>query len=350
MSNDPDIRASLKRELDKVTGDSIIPSDILRRAERRRRYTIAASALGGVASALLIFLGLQVIGAPKPNVDQAPVSTPSPEPSSTTQRNDDETITNEPGDLDAPPLVTITSPDQSIELSAWSYCYKNGCASGGPPSSPPDVGSPDEVVVQFPLPNWSFIAILTPAGVECGRNQQVPVEPTGDGMFVLRPAGQADTYDVTLFGRGGGSLSVTFRWTTPSDGPLPEPEARAAIITDEDGRPHSYGVELELTNLAETPRQASATITVEADNGNSMTFEAKRAKDRCWPEGTVYWDGPHDKGLEAAKLGDGPFEYTVDVTLDGQRYTGTGTWPADEIRGNEPSISLDFSPNLPGLR
>jgi hypothetical protein len=206
------------------------------------------------------------------------------------------------------------------------------------------------VVVEFPLPDWSFTAYFTPAGERCGRSQEVPVESIRDGEFVLRPAGHADVYDVTLFGRGGGSLSVTFRWTTPNDGPLPKPEGRAAIITDGDGGPYSYGVELELKNLAESPEQAAATITVKAKDGDSITFEAERAKGRCWPEGTVYWDGPDDKGLEAAHLGDGPFEYIVELSLDGRRYMGTGTWPADEIRGNEPSISLDFSPRLPALR
>ena len=350
MSNDPDIHSALKRGLNKVSNDSVIPDDTLRRAKRRRNYAMTIAALGGVASALVIFLGSQVIESPKPNVDLAPVSTPSPGKTATPRPDQNQEQPNEPGDSKAPPTVTVSSTDRSIELSAWSYCYKNRCVSGSPGPNPPDVGSPDEVAVEFPLPDWSFTAIFTPAGQQCGRQQQVPLEPTGDGDFVLRPAGYADTYDVTLFGTGGGDLSVTFRWTTPEDGPLPEPKAHAAIITDQNGRPYSYGVELELINLAETPEQASAMITVEAKDGNSITFEAKRTSGRCWPEGTVYWRGPDDKGLEAAELGEGPFVYTVELTLDGKRYIGTGTWPADEIRGNEPSISLEFSPDLPGLR
>jgi hypothetical protein len=45
-------------------------------------------------------------------------------------------------------------------------------------------------------------------------------------------------------------------------------------------------------------------ITVRAENGDALMFKAKRAGGRCFPEGTVYWDGPDDKGLAAAGLGD----------------------------------------------
>lgn len=158
----------------------------------------------------------------------------------------------EPGlypDLESPPSVTVRFFDRSIDLLAWSYCYGNVCADGFPPAAPPDVGSPDEVVVEFPLAGWSFTASFRPTGDECGPVQQMPIEATGSGVFVLRPAGRADTYDVTLFGQGDGDLVVTFRWTTPSDGALPVPEGRLAVLADHDGRVDSYGIELELTNL-----------------------------------------------------------------------------------------------------
>jgi hypothetical protein len=131
----------------------------------------------------------------------------------------------EPGDLKAPPPVTVRFFDQSIDLHAWTYCYKNGCVNGAPPDNPPEVGQPGEVIVEFPHSEWSFKASFSPAGEECGRIQQVPLEPTDDGEFVLRPAGYAAAYDVTLSGRGNGSLSTTFRWTTPIDGPLPQAQS-----------------------------------------------------------------------------------------------------------------------------
>ena len=226
---------------------------------------------------------------------------------------------------------------------------ENLCVDGAPPAKPADVGSPEEVLVEFPLPDWSFTASFQPAGKQCGRIQEAPLEAAGDGRFVLRPAGRAGTYDVTLFGRRDGDLVTTFRWTTPVDGPLPTPPARLAVLANPDGPVDSYGVELELTNLAATPKQASARITVRAANGADVTFDATRSDLGCLPEGTVYWDGPDEQGTAAAALGQGPFTYEVELVLDGARHVAEATWPGDQIAGNEPSVALHFTPELPAL-
>jgi hypothetical protein len=253
-------------------------------------------------------------------------------------------------DLESPPPVTVQGLDGSIALHAWTYCYGSVCADGAPPADPPDVGNAEEVLVEFPLPGWSFTASFRPAEERCGRVQDVPLEDVVDGAFVLRPAGYAGAYDVTLFGQGDGDLFVTFRWTTPGDGPLPSPQARLAVLADHDGTIDSYGVELELTNLARTPEEATARITVRAESGEAITFEAMEARGaRCFPEGTMYWDGPDGRGLAAAALGNGPFTYEVELSVDGDRYAATATWPTDEIPGNEPSVALDFTPDLPAL-
>jgi hypothetical protein len=252
-------------------------------------------------------------------------------------------------DLEGPPPVTVRFGDDAIELAAYTYCFGSVCADGFQPEPLPDVGSPREVFVEFPLAGWSFTAYFSPTGEECGREQEVPLTPTDDGRFVLRPAGRSGTYDVTLFGDSDGSLFVTFRWTTPTDGSLPEPEARLALLADHDGQLDSYGVELHISNLARTPDHASATITVRSNTGDAIMFEATPSNNRCLPEGTVYWDGPDNKGLAASALGGDTFTYEVELVLDGVRYVGTGTWPDDEIVGNEPSVALDFMPQLPAL-
>jgi hypothetical protein len=294
------------------------------------------------ATALAGLLLLAACGeaAPDPQVGASPERTTTTAPS---------VEPNAPPGLDAPPPVTVRFFDESVALQAWSYCYRTACVHGSPSAQPPDVGNPEEVVIEFPLAGWSFTAYFSPAANECGRIQEVPLEAAGDGRFVLRPAGHAGAYDVTLFARGGGSLSTTFRWTTPIDGALPTPQARLAVLAGDDGRPDSYGVELQVTNLARTPTQASARITVQAANGEAVTFNAERDDARCHPEGTVYWDGPDEKGLAAAALGEGPFTYRVELVLDDARFFATASWPADEIVGNEPSVALHFTPNLPGL-
>jgi hypothetical protein len=261
-------------------------------------------------------------------------STPEPEPATAAPET---------------PPVTVRFGDRSIELEPWTFCYGNGCANGMPPADPPDVGNPEQIVVEYPLPGWSFTASFRPAGDECGRVQDVPLEPRGDGMHVLSPAGFGGTYDVTLFGQGNGDLFVSFRWTTTRDGPLLAAAARLALLADHDGRVDSHGVELELTHLASTPAAATATITVRAEDGRSPTFDATRSAIGCLPAGTVYWDGPDDQGLAAATLGEGPFTYEVVVVLDGVRYAATAAWPDDVIVGNEPSVALAFEPRLPAL-
>ncbi|MEO6714032.1 MAG: hypothetical protein ABIM89_11470, partial [Mycobacteriales bacterium] len=108
-----------------------------------------------------------------------------------------------------------------------------------------------------------------------------------------------------------------------------------------------------LSEMGTTPKTATATITATAANGESLTFAATRAardEGTCAPEGYVYWDGPKDKGLQAAKLGKAPFTFDVVVVLDGRKHVAHATWPDDTIKGNEPSVRLDFTPPLPAIR
>lgn len=249
----------------------------------------------------------------------------------------------------APPPVTVQTANGDVFLEASSYCFGNGCVDGIPPRNPPDVGDLEQVAFGFPLPGWTFEATFAPVGQACPRRHTVPVEQTDEGVYVVEPAGPADTYDVSLFGRGDGDLFVTFRWTTPRDGVMPVPSGRLAVLANHDGAVDSYGVELELSDLAETPEVATADITVTAANGRSLTFTASRAPG-CLAQGTVYWDGPDDAGLAAAALGPAPFTYDVVVTIGEVEHRATATWPDDEIEDFAPSVPLEFVPPLPALR
>jgi hypothetical protein len=228
--------------------------------------------------------------------------------------------------------------------------FASGCADGFAPDPLPSVGADDILEVEFPLPGWEFEAEFQRADSPCGRRQYLDLERTGPTSFRVKPAGPAGTYAVTLFGRGDGDLVVSFEWTTTTDGPLPMPTARLAVLAEHDGAIDSYGVELDITNMADSPATATATITVTAANGNSLTFDAvpHTSGPKCPAiEGSLSWDGPDDQGLAAATLGPPPFTYDVVVTLDGVEHRATAEWPADQLPDNSPSVALEFTPALP---
>lgn len=353
MENDEKIQTMLRTTPEDVPAFRGDLEHVVARAGMRRWRKRAAAGgiavvlLAGVAVPLGLLSGLR--GADNPvgtSADPSPSGDSGSSSSPATSPSREPTDAALPG---SPPPVVVRFFDQSVELLPYSYCYRTGCVDGGP-SHVPDVGAPERVTVEFPLESWSFTAFFTPSGEDCGRVQSSPLSPTGDGTFSLEPIGFADAYDVSLFGQAeeGGSLSVAFRWTTPTDGPLPEPRAYLALLSNDDPVT-SYGVELHVSNLANTPSSERAIITVRASNGREITFEAKGADRDCLPEGTVFWDGPDAKGLAAAELGEPPFTYEVELILDGIHYAATATWPDDEIEGEEPAVLLDFFPALPAL-
>jgi hypothetical protein len=244
---------------------------------------------------------------------------------------------------------TIHADNRVARLSPSTYCYGGTCVDGVGAIAA-DVGRAREVVIDFPLPDWKLSAIFTPAGERCGRAQTVPLVARGDGSHALRPAGHRGTYNVSLWAVGNGDASTAIRWTTPADGPRPEPESTLAILAAHDGRVDSYGVEFAVTNLARTPKNATATVTVTAANGEHLTFDATRTTTACLNEGSVLFDGPDERGLAAAALGPAPFTYDAVLVLNGVRHVAHATWPDDVIAGNEPSVALRFSPPLPALQ
>jgi hypothetical protein len=271
--------------------------------------------------------------------------------------------------------------DESIALRPWTWCYRSTCVDGAPPQNPREVGSPKQIVVEYPLDRWRFTASFEPTGEPCPRNFPEQLEETEPGRFVLdpagyadeaasercartfsagldeiepgrfllTPAGYADEYDVTLTGRGpGGDAFASFRWTTPYDGPLPSPSAQLGIVTRIDGTVDSYGVEMWVEQLSSPLDEVDATITVTAADGESMTF-APRLTDGCRADGDLFWEGPKARGKQAAKLGPAPLTYDVRVVLDGRTYHGSAMWPDDVFDSFHGYVALDFSPALPAL-
>ena len=66
--------------------------------------------------------------APDARAGGGPTPTPTAAPSVKASRR---------ANLDPPPPVTVRFFDQSIDLSAWTYCYGNACVDGAPPVDPP---------------------------------------------------------------------------------------------------------------------------------------------------------------------------------------------------------------------
>lgn len=251
----------------------------------------------------------------------------------------------EPGDVTPVVLRLDAGP---VELAPWTYCLGNGCADGAPPDELPDVGDPTEVAFTFDRAGWDFTATFRERVDACARMITVPVERTADRAFVIRPAGLSGDWDVDVSGRGdGGDVITTFRWHTPVDGQMPDPASGSvAVLADHDGVLDSYGVELFLSNLARQPREAEAVITVTGTDGRTATITPHRSQG-CYSAGEVGWRASRSTGLAATRIGEGPFGYSVEVTLDGRRYVGTGTWPDGETEDFAPHVRLTWEPQLP---
>lgn len=280
-------------------------------------------------------------------------SGPAPTATSTAGVRDDET------GPDGPPPFRVRYDRQELVLHPHTWCYANGCVDGVV-SNPPEIGSPGEIQVYVPVQEFGlsvYARELTRAprpdqpsfNATCGgRSFEMPVEDLGDGWYSVQAAGPAALYDVQLFAQGAGDMVGNLHWRTPTAGPMPDPSARLALIADNDGEPDSYGLELAVDDLAETPKDVSAEIEVTAANGRSMTFAVEQSTGRCRSAGDLYFDRPDDLAKQAADLGDFPFTTTVTLTLDGRTYVATAVYPDDEIEGNEPSVALRFTPELPG--
>lgn len=258
----------------------------------------------------------------------------------------------DPGGLihfNRPPAVEVRGGDNVLSLKAWTACWGSGCFDGMPPQDPPHIGDPAEILVVFSAPGWEFSAMVNPVGEECGRHQTEPLEIVDATTHRLMPIGFADEYEVTLFGRGpGGDLFVSFRWSTPTDGVMPVPEATASILADHDGQIDSYGVEVPVWNLAATPETVSGQMTITSAEGDRHTFQLIRQDHEC-SEGRLYLTAPADEGLAAARLGAPPFSYELTLELDGRTHVGTGVWPDDVDPECAPCVPLTFTPPLPAL-
>jgi hypothetical protein len=265
------------------------------------------------------------------------------------------------GNTPRPPPIRLRGGGRELTITPWSFCWSGEgmsvCADGRPPDSLPDMGGPREIEVEFQVPGFAFTATASPHGVACGRAHSVTLEPTGPTMYRLAPLGAAGDWDVTLFGRGTqgagtkGDLAATFRWHTPSDGRNEAPHGTASIIGGIGSDIRSFGVEVSIDDLRETPRpdRVSATAVVTSSEGASISIDLERKEFECMAEGSVEFTAPRELGEAAVRLGTAPFRYRITLVIDSTSYDGTATWPDDVNPECSPCTLLTFTPPLPGL-
>jgi hypothetical protein len=255
------------------------------------------------------------------------------------------------------PTFAVESDDGVVTVKAGSYCVPGGCADGVfDPATFTNFGASQRLVVTTPM-GWPMTASFRLHGETCGASQDVLPAQVEPGVFRLEPAGHAGTYDVTLFAQGrngsesNGDAIATIVWTTTTDGPLATPTAHAAVLADHDGIIDSYGVELNITNMATQPVSASATITVTSSEGKSISLHPPAAGfgEDCpfGAVGTLYFRLDAAAGQQAAALGTAPFTYDISLTLDGTTYTANAIWPTNEMADDAPNVELHFDPPLP---
>jgi hypothetical protein len=122
------------------------------------------------------------------------------------------------GEPSQPPPFIVRYDGVELRLFAFTYCYVNTCADGLD-DDPPSVGSPAELLVFVPVPEFTQLVVSQAAGSD-GTGQQEPVQATGlgHGWWSVRPGDTAGDYLVDLFATSegpGGDMAARLRWTVP---------------------------------------------------------------------------------------------------------------------------------------
>ena len=270
-----------------------------------------------------------------------------------------------PGETREPPTIRVTGDGTTLELTITTTCwidfigsdgtYSDYCADGfrAPVDDLQRVSGTGPLFVEFPVAEWEFSATTTLFGKneECGRSQTEPLARIAPTVHELVPQGFAGSYIVDVYGSGqGGDVVSSFVWEMTVDGVLPVPKANMGLLWFDDGQVTTYAADMSISGLAITPDSASATVIVTAANGAST--EVRYVEDRpegCRSPGLVKLDVNRSDALRAAALGEAPFTYDVELTMDGTVYRATATWPRDEFVDHSGYVPLNFDPALPAL-
>ncbi|GII58356.1 hypothetical protein Pth03_67450 [Planotetraspora thailandica] len=254
-----------------------------------------------------------------------------------------------------PPPVVMRGGGRQVSLRAFTYCYRNTCADGRPEHLP-DLGSvAGEITLSSPLKGWTFEATLRQPATAwpepCDVRIPARLVPASPQTWRLEPAGPAGSYRIDVSGRGpdGGDLFAAFAVTLMRSGPAPEPRASLSAFHDNQGEADNYGsFELAVAHLGETPREATATLTVTGRNGRAA-YELARQDDGCQARGEAAFRAEVPIEKVRGAVGREPYTIGVELVLDGRRHTATVAWPGGV--GSDPDAGDALTPVFtPALR
>jgi hypothetical protein len=188
------------------------------------RMTRAGVFAGLMAGLLVAVGGCAGIGqAPSATPGQAPENPAAALPAPT------ETITHGGTGSGRPASFVVRYDATELQLAPSSWCYTTdgvGTCADGFDDDPPSIGSPEEVLVFVPVPEFTSLTVTQFSGNPQSPDAvfvEAPPEDLGGGWWRLVPVGPAGDYWLELFagGDGAGSMSASLRWTTTSDEPVP---------------------------------------------------------------------------------------------------------------------------------
>jgi hypothetical protein len=178
----------------------------------------------------------------------------------------------------------------------------------------------------------------------CG-NYPVRVEGDEGGHLELTPSGPGGERVAGYFANAGeGDTSGWWRWTIPPRDGVPQ-----AWVHLNRNSPRSGGMaDLRVVlDDAAVDGDVSAVLTVEAGDGAVATFDLAQVDQHCEDDGFVELAVPDDtRDSKIDGLGPYPYEYDVELRLDGEEYDGVGTWTGQGTQYGGDAV-LAFEPGLP---
>jgi len=260
------------------------------------------------------------------------------------------TLSGSPSGLERPPDLRVRADGIELLLSPYSYCWfvegQGVCADGVPQEPLPTLTLDDssELSVWFPL-DWQLWATLLAGGEYCNGAMVIDADPQGSPLETLGPAG---TYRVEVFGRGQhGDAAWAFKLVTSKDRSSPPPYVQVFWFPSDRDLEADTPFYAQVGNILAQPTEVSATVVVEASNGESEEFVLSVIDDGgCWAS-NIGLEGPAQFTAQVLGLGPPPYAAILTVTIDGRTITGTPLlWPDDFPANSNESrrVAADSAP------